>query len=276
MTTLPQFLRDLIACPPAAGAGVHIWLFKVARQLHAYRAPEEIVDLLRVAVQDCGRAVADREIFDAVESSKACAWQPGQPGTRSKTTGKTTGKWPVVNTKARHAAISKKPAVGLADLQEASPWRCDESSDSDYYLDMLFPGDLLLCLGIDKLNFWTAPREEFRGRSASYSLIVPSAMTSVWGITQGGKTSMHTLASTGPRRYLVTEFDSATFDEQAAMIDHLSEYAPLAMVLSSGGKSLHAWWPRRESHNASAIPMSRSRKSLILLLPSTPARDAVV
>jgi len=241
ITTLPQFLRDLISCPPKAGDGVHAWLFKLARQLHAHRTPEEATELLSAAVEGCGRIVPHREIIDAVEASMACAWQPGQH--RSKTTGKTSGGWPVVNTKAREAAITKEPAVRLADLWEASPWRCDEGTDAEHYLDILFPGNPLLCLGRDMSNFRTAPRVNFRGNAAANSLIVPSPMTSIWGLTKTGQRSMHTLASTGPRRYLVTEFDNATFDEQAAIIDHLSEYAPLAMVLSSGGKSLHAWWP---------------------------------
>ena len=40
----------------------------------------------------------------------------------------------------------------------------------------------------------------------------------------------------------MTEFDSGTPDEQVAIIEHLAHFAPLVMVLSSGGKSLHAWW----------------------------------
>jgi hypothetical protein len=54
--------------------------------------------------------------------------------------------------------------------------------------------------------------------------------------------SAHTLANTGAHKYLVTEFDSGTGDEQSALIWHLKTFAPLAMVFSSGGKSLHSWW----------------------------------
>jgi hypothetical protein len=32
---------------------------------------------------------------------------------------------------------------------------------------------------------------------------------------------------------------------QAAIIGHLAHYAPLVLVVFSGGKSLHAWWPCR-------------------------------
>ncbi|MCW1912646.1 hypothetical protein OJ996_03605 [Luteolibacter sp. GHJ8] len=68
-------------------------------------------------------------------------------------------------------------------------------------------------------------------------------MSMATGLTKDGRISAHTLDNTGPRRFLVTEFDSGAADEQAALIWHLRQFAPtLALVLSSGGKSLHAWW----------------------------------
>jgi hypothetical protein len=80
-------------------------------------------------------------------------------------------------------------------------------------------------------------------------------MTSELGITNSGKKSAHALSNTGPRRFLVIEFD---FDTQweacpflrgcdlsdlcACLLLHLAESAPLALVLYSGGKSLHGWF----------------------------------
>ena len=42
---LPPFLRELLAAPPRAGEGVHDWIFRVARQLHAHLPAVEIVAL---------------------------------------------------------------------------------------------------------------------------------------------------------------------------------------------------------------------------------------
>lgn len=92
-------------------------------------------------------------------------------------------------------------------------------------------------------TFRTAPREDFRGELHRAALIVPSPMSALTGKRKSdGTPSAHTLENTGPRRYLVTEFDSGTDDEQAALIWHLRQFAPLVLVTSSGGKSLHAWW----------------------------------
>src|SRR5205807_578538 len=63
------------------------------------------------------------------------------------------------------------------------------------------------------------------------------------GRTRSGKISEHTLENTGPRRFLVIEFDKGTLDQQAALLFHLSKFAPsLALVVFSGSRSLHGWF----------------------------------
>jgi hypothetical protein len=54
--------------------------------------------------------------------------------------------------------------------------------------------------------------------------------------------SAHTLDNTGPRRFLVVEFDSGITDHHAALLLHLANYAPLVLAVHSGGKSLHGWF----------------------------------
>jgi hypothetical protein len=72
----PRFLRDLLGACPEAGAGVHPWLFKVARYLHRYHKPEEICDILQRHVVACGRELEPHEIPDAVKNSGSCQWEP--------------------------------------------------------------------------------------------------------------------------------------------------------------------------------------------------------
>jgi hypothetical protein len=67
-------------------------------------------------------------------------------------------------------------------------------------------------------------------------------MTARAGLTHEGKESAHALSITGTRRFLVIEQDSGSVDDQAAIAMHLAEYAPLAVALHSGGKSIHAWF----------------------------------
>ena len=133
---------------------------------------------------------------------------------------------------------------------------------------IVFPGNPLLCVGQSNHEFDTCLREEWRGRLGSMALIVPSPMSARTGSTKdGGKTSKHTLANTGLRRFLIVECDFArvardgktptvfaplidklgadhidTLDMGAAVVAHLARSAPLAAAVHTGGKSLHGWF----------------------------------
>jgi hypothetical protein len=92
--------------------------------------------------------------------------------------------------------------------------------------------------------------------------IVPSPMIASQGLTREGKLSAHALSNTGPRRFLIVEFDfdASNSNEEARLLErfaaegrdvrdlcaalllHLAEKAPLALAMHSGGKSLHGWF----------------------------------
>jgi hypothetical protein len=232
---LPQFVRDLLASPPHRGSGLNLWFYRVARVLHPFRASAEIIELLRAATS--GEPLQHGEIERAVERSKATAWQPGEAPQR------TTPTWPKVNAKGR-AEVIKSTGAGLVDLWEISPVRIeDNKSHTEAIIDVLFPGNPLLCCGKSDWSFDTKSRGEWRGKLAELQLIVPSPMTARIGLTQDDEESAHALSITGPRRFLVTEFDAGSVDEQAAILFHLATTRePLALALHSGGKSMHGWF----------------------------------
>ena len=116
MKTLPSFIDEMLAAPPRAGEGVHNWLFRVARQLHAHLPAGEIVNLLENRVQGCGRHVSRKEIEDAVKNSIPCAWQP-----KGNAAPVQSAKWPKVNQEQREAIV--RDGGGLADLVGMSPSR---------------------------------------------------------------------------------------------------------------------------------------------------------
>jgi hypothetical protein len=158
--------------------------------------------------------------------------------------------WPEAD--AKRIAELTADGRGLADLWEASPVRFDSNAPrAEELIATLFPGNPLLCIGDPCIlpdgspsqTFDTKPHEAWRGDIARHSLIVPSPMSNVWGRRKSdGKPSKHTLDNTGPRRFLVIEFDNGSLDSQASRIFHLASKAPLALVTHSGSKSLHSWF----------------------------------
>ena len=238
---LPQFLRDMIATTPTAGNGVHGWLFKVARQLHVHLPAGEIITLLESRVANCGRTVPHSEIVSAVQNALLCAWQPnGQSPVRP--TQRAKSKWPAANQEQRAAII--RDGGGLADFWEASPIRFEDGdSHTEAIVDRLFPGNPLLCCGESSSRFDTKPREEWRGELAQLQLIVPSPMAARTGLRKkDNRESKHTLDNTGPRRFLICEFDEGTTNEHSGLLLHLTTIAPMVCAVHSGGKSLHGWF----------------------------------
>jgi hypothetical protein len=149
--------------------------------------------------------------------------------------------WPQVNDEQIEAIA--QDGMRLLDLWTTSPFsmRAGKSRAEDV-IDVLFPGNPWLCIGRSVRVFRTRRREKWRGRLDNYPLIVPSPMTSETGLTKSGRKSCHSLNNTGPRRFLIIEADRGDLDQQAAVIGHLGNYAPLAAVVFSGSKSLHGWF----------------------------------
>jgi hypothetical protein len=235
---LTPFLRDMLATPPRAGEGVHIWLFRVARQLHAHLPAGEIISLLENRVAGCGRAVTRAEIISAVQNSLKYAWQPGPGGFAAPSP---ASKWPALNHERREAII--RDGGALVDLWELSKPRLDDNeAHTEAIIDGLFPGNPLLCCGKSQSEFDTKLREAWSRQLSQLQFIVPSPMTARNGLTKEGKESAHALSNTGARRFLICEFDTGTPDEHAALLMHLGTFAPLVCVVHSGGKSLHGWF----------------------------------
>ena len=234
---LPEFLEEMLRACPHTGEGVHNWLFKVARQLHAHMPAPEIVNLLESQVANCGRFVPRREIVSAVKDSLECAWRPGNQSQSIHA----APKWPSVNQEQREAVIAS--GFGLVDLWELSNPRIDDGeAHTEWIIDRLFPGNPLLCCGRSNSDFDNRPREDWRGGLSSLQFIVPSPMSAIIGRTKDGRESKHTLDNTGPRRFLVCEFDQGDLDAHAALLRHLAGYAALVAAVHSGGKSLHGWF----------------------------------
>ena len=228
---LPHRLQAKLRNCPKAGGGVHGWIFNSALQLTKYTDQNTAFELIRSYSEGCERFVPDREIWDAISTASLPK--------RKQTTKKPN--WPSKNEEQREAITGN--GAGLAELWESSPIRFDDDAPhTEEVIDLLFPDNPLLCTGSSPYKFGTKAREEWRGKLASMQLIVPSPMTERVGITKSGKKSAHSLDNTGPRKFLVIEFDEGTFDEHAAILIHLAKQAPLVMALMSGNKSLHGWF----------------------------------
>ena len=165
-------------------------------------------------------------------------------------------------------SVAAKHRGGLTDIWESSPLPLAVNDpQTESLIDLLFPGNPLLCCGKSAREFDTRPRDGWRGELEKQAFIVPSPMSKPTGLTKDGKESAHTLDNTGPRRFLVVECDFSEYkhdgitetiyaplirrlllegveiiDLCASILIYLSSLAPLVMAVHSGGKSLHGWF----------------------------------
>lgn len=143
-----------------------------------------------------------------------------------------------------------------------------EEPDPDFYLDALFgEGNPLLCLAKTQKLAETKRRKDWIDNLEGIQFIVPSPMSARTGCRKkDGRESSRTEDNTGPRKYLVIEFDLVEKDKKgkdtwdalfirsmmergcsirdisATLLAHLATKGPLVLVVSSGGKSLHGWF----------------------------------
>ena len=222
--------------PPYDGGGLNLWCISSARRcrnanLSSHEAESRIMAHQGTAHRPIKLSEVRRAIARAYETELAPITAP-KPQKE---------QW-----QPRKTATSQaRPQMRKVDadfLMEASPMRIDDGLDAECALHHLFPDhDGLLCFGKSAFEFRTTNRKNVVDLS-KIQFIVPCYMTKRKGLTQDGKPSEHCLDNCGDRQYCVCDFDEPASHEHPSIIWYLAKFYKLVMALSSGGKSLHAWF----------------------------------
>ena len=265
---------------PGEGSGLHNWLYATAASISPFFATiEDVEGVLEHTIAGSvskGRAHSiRREIQDAARNGRVVGVAPdwlrearGEPIATARSIASTplVSRWPKKDYK-RILELATRAPYPLAEVLKHSPVPIDGDRMTEAVIDSLFPGDPLLCIASAVSSHKTARRSEWRGRLSGSPLMVPNAMASKWGDKATGGRSQRCLSNTGPRRYLVVEFDFAKHtpngkpsadlplllkleaggmtvgDLCSTIICDLQGGDPeLRLITSSGGKSLHSWW----------------------------------
>jgi hypothetical protein len=133
----------------------------------------------------------------------------------------------------------------MEDLAEISP--LPPPADVSEALSALYKPFELINLGLSTKQTKTRSLSEWLKRSdlIDQEFIVPHPMTARVGITNDGRPHRpRTRSNTGPRRWVIVEFDQPDPLWQPSLIMELADFCGQqpAVVLWSGNKSLHSWW----------------------------------
>jgi hypothetical protein len=237
-----------LSIEPPPASGINVWMLSTARKcqvagLAAWEAVREIMVYQGTARRPFKTSEVNRAVEKAYNTTLDTA-----PISRVK-----KDKWEPIRTRRTNYRKDSK-YFDRYQLWEMSPWRIDEGVTQRMILDLLFPDpDGLVCVGKSAFEFYTARLAQFKDLTQC-QFIVPCYMSKKTGLTQDGKPSMHCLDNCGPRRFCVCDFDEPRSEEHPSIIWHLAKLADLVMVLSSGGKSLHAWFMMPEEREADFWP----------------------
>jgi hypothetical protein len=142
----------------------------------------------------------------------------------------------------------------LATWSEISPAWTSEPED---VLPEVFLPKALVCYGPKKnVHFVSELGEGLYQIARRMQYVVPNPAKAPFVNFADGKTSRKCVENFPERRFLVIEFDRSKIDPggnlsparlldlQAALHAHLAtQYAPITMLVFSGHKSLHGWYP---------------------------------
>jgi hypothetical protein len=233
MAKLSDQIRRWANQPMRPGEGLHVDIFRAAIMLLEAGYDEETTFgfLRKAADRVTDRHVPDREVRGAISSAK------------DKMAGGTlnTVKWPPYNATLREEIIKSRPITpqDLADSAAALP------QDSAYYLDHIYLETDFICLAPAATTFFTVTKAQALANVRAgqvFEYVNPTPMTDTHGLTKEGKASAHSVGNTAPKKFQVVEFDHGEVHEHAAIHWYLARFAPLFMIVYSGGKSLHGWY----------------------------------
>ena len=229
---------------PSAGTGVHTWIMSSAYLCKQNQLKEE--EAIKLIESEMTRSPKPR---DEVSSAVFKAYHSDHSQFQK------SPKWPSRDRRR----ISKILFDGLTSLKLAkgSPNPLPENCGS-HVLPILFPRDPLICVGrhskdarVQRVSKWCAMEDLHK-----HQLIVPSPMRGLLGLTAppNPHLSPRAISNVGPRKWLTIECDfseedvyeygaKSAIDLCASVIGVLAEIRPLIMVVFSGNKSLHGWFP---------------------------------
>jgi hypothetical protein len=273
----PSWLRAQVESPDCSG-GTHLQLRRLAKWLVIYFAAHEgeAERWLHSAAERCARDVPRGEV------ARLLAWAEARFGNGNCDTSSFRKTYDGVANPPPSAIAPDleeifsvaSAGVGLAELRDSSPLRLSRGRfrDTSYVLEQWahYAGedDPWICFGCSA-QFWTRRLSTCRRALPFHQLVVPSPMRTRLARTAEGRYSEHSLEGTGPRTFMVIEFDFSrlspsnkptiwvplldrcdaagitVLDLNAALIARLAKDRPLWMTVFSGNRSLQAWFPCR-------------------------------
>ncbi len=233
--------QDALSRIPAPGTGCHPYLLTVANLGSLVGIPpSSIIEDIRTAIPHGTRRISDREISDAIRKAGNTTFKPSGAPYKPR---------PVFDwVKYRGRLIERSRGVTEADIWEASSIRIDWEPgvrDALAILDCLFKDADILFIG-DVYDKPVATAAQHRRMFAAGTIpphVIPNPVDGDMHTTSAGTLSKRCDAAVKSYRFAVVEFDDLPMPDQVCFWHSVirDNLLPVACLIDSGGKSIHAW-----------------------------------
>ena len=233
---------------PPPGTGCHAALLGVANLgVMAGINEHTLLADIRAAIPLGRRRVPDSEIMDAIHKAQADVSPIGDNQTRQYRKTAPVQKPAFKGMTYRNILIQQGQGALEIDFMELSGGTLppDPSVDAVYLLTAFYkPQDILFTGDVFDTQVDTAERilERIQGGAAVPPHIIPNPMTGAF-VENGGKGSFRCDAAVAQHRFSIVEFDDMARPDQLAFWHSIIKrnLLPVAALVDSGNKSIHAW-----------------------------------
>lgn len=235
--------RILERLTPPPENGVNAWTLSTARKCRNLGISRDFTESLIKAFEPLLRDGRDFK-FNEVENAVNKAFPTNLKAEASRVSDSISRmQWDSVLTSEIHTLFGKGPddwrAISLPHTEKLTPKEVLE-------IIMNPSPESLICVGYKNGDYGfkriTKEFQEFKSLE-NLSYVIPAYMTAKAGKTQSGKTSAGAKSNTGDRIYNVVDLDDPPPEEHSSILWKLAEFRKPDLVLKTGGKGLHGWFP---------------------------------
>jgi len=235
--------RILERLTPPPENGVHTWTLSTARKCRNLGISRDSTESLIKAFEPALRSGRNFQ-FNEVENAVNKAFSSELKAEASKVSDSISRmQWDPLMTSQIHEQAAKTPddwrAISLPNPDKLPPKEV-------LGITMKPAPETLLCVGYKNGDYGfkriTKEFQEFKSLE-NLSYVIPAYMTAKAGKTQSGKTSAGAKSNTGERLYNVVDLDDPPPEEHSSILWKLAEFRKPDLVLRTGGKGIHGWFP---------------------------------
>ena len=234
---LPPEIEAKFGAIPSERGDLYEWLFHASNHLRQRLSRREILELLRAALASHGHNITDLQISEAIENTHRL-----ERGQMPVTMGRSLELYSNPTDARRNIKARGLPMDFLRENPTNFASSLDAGEITSHIVQCLFPNSPQICAGKSPESMQSRPLKKWGAELSMAPYIDPWPMAAQPRVGKVGSVKRPGFQNTGQRRFLVMEINTLPVDDQAAILIHLADGFPLALVVDCGRGTHQGWY----------------------------------